>query len=608
MIHEALAFLKYPVRLRLPAAALILISVWLSLMVSSAGQSQQASGADPVAGRIAGLIGDGGEGQSPSPEIVDRALAAADAPDLAPADRLEILDGVAAALDDLGSVDVGAVFARREAAHLAVVGEPDLRWVELVEQRVRWLLDQSRAVEAYPLQKQAVDVAADHLGSRAPAMLPHLQLLRLTIERGGATARELRTVDRKIGQIETDDADLVAPVTMMGKRPDRPDEDAVEKVRVFYATNRQPASPRAWFGDRYFSGAVGPMRVGVAEVWVPQRSADPVARGTLWGFEIPPSRLKATVLTRIATIGDRTRFRTLLKRDAARGKEILIYIHGYNVSFSDSVRVTANLAVDLDVRGPSLAYSWPSLASVLGYWRDGAVIADPANRLAEQLQGLVGQIASDNPDARIFVLAHSMGNRVALRALAQLAAERPSTRLAGVVLASPDVPAAGYDMDAAAVATITGRLTLYASSKDLALRVSTLLNRDVRAGSPYSLSARSPGEKIDTTLDAAVAAGLSRDYLGHSDYLRGALIDLRSVMWSQVPADRRCILRPTRSYYAFQGASCALSDYSDALVTVRRLGSKERALQFAAANSQVAVSEGEARRWTRVQRLIESRF
>jgi len=53
----------------------------------------------------------------------------------------------------------------------------------------------------------------------------------------------------------------------------------------------------------------------------------------------------------------------------ARKPGVLLFVHGYNVSFEDAARRTGQLAYDLGFEGPTVFFSWPSRGSVTAYTR-----------------------------------------------------------------------------------------------------------------------------------------------------------------------------------------------------------------------------------------------
>lgn len=54
---------------------------------------------------------------------------------------------------------------------------------------------------------------------------------------------------------------------------------------------------------------------------------------------------------------------------ASTGKRAFIFVHGYNVTFEDAAKRTAQISYDLAFDGAPIFYSWPSqrLPTPLGY-------------------------------------------------------------------------------------------------------------------------------------------------------------------------------------------------------------------------------------------------
>jgi len=83
-----------------------------------------------------------------------------------------------------------------------------------------------------------------------------------------------------------------------------------------------------------------------------------------------------------------------------------------------------------------------------------------------------------------------------------------------IILAAPDIGVAQFRQLAESVARRSDRVTLYASSKDLALRASksALVNAEQRAGDSVPSLVIVPGiDSVDVSL-------LDTDFLGHSTY------------------------------------------------------------------------------------------
>ena len=152
-----------------------------------------------------------------------------------------------------------------------------------------------------------------------------------------------------------------------------------------------------------------------------------------------------------------------------------MFVHGFNVSFDDALRRGAQLMRDLNFDGTLAVFSWPSRGE---FWRYGTD-RKSADAAADRLVEFLDHLATLDAAGPIHAVAHSMGNRVLLPALARIAGRRAGAvreRLGEIVLAAPAVPEAEFAawLDAIAESRCGARFTLYASRVDKAMWVGFL--------------------------------------------------------------------------------------------------------------------------------------
>jgi esterase/lipase superfamily enzyme len=216
----------------------------------------------------------------------------------------------------------------------------------------------------------------------------------------------------------------------------------------------------------------------------------------------------------------------------------LLFVHGYNVTFEDAARRTAQMTYDLAFEGIPIFYSWPSKGSVTSYTIDEQTI----EWAQADFKGFLADIFARSDAQNIYLIAHSMGNRALTRAVASLLNENPEyrTRLKEVILSAPDIDAEVFKRDIAPALVATGRpITLYSSSEDLALIASKTVNGYPRAGDSGDGLIVVPGiETIDATC-------VDTSFLGHSYYAeaRSVLTDMFYLIRDDQRADRRFGLR-----------------------------------------------------------------
>lgn len=167
--------------------------------------------------------------------------------------------------------------------------------------------------------------------------------------------------------------------------------------------------------------------------------------------------------------------------EALRGRNTLLFVHGYNQTFEAASHDAAMLSNGIGFKGNTALFSWPSKAGLFdyGYDRESAMLArDP---LADSLAGVV----QDPFGARLHLVAHSMGTLVTLEAL-RIFRDRHGDagldRVGAIVLAAPDVDA---DLFRAAVGHLgpwRDRMTVITATNDRALDLSRRIAGRERAG------------------------------------------------------------------------------------------------------------------------------
>ncbi len=309
-------------------------------------------------------------------------------------------------------------------------------------------------------------------------------------------------------------------------------------VKVFYATDRNQTGSKDW--SNFYGHDRADLTFGTAQVSVPKRRDVGSLPTTGWYeyvFRIAPDPAKNLILESIDP-APRARFFDGLKQTVAKStlKEELIFIHGFNTSFEDGLYRAATLAVDLNINGASILYSWPSDGSVMGYVMDRDELTMKAKK---DLAAFIYDVATKTGAQKVHVIAHSMGNAYLLSALEQLQLDHPGARgiIDELIFASPDVDAEDFSDRAPAVAALAHRTTLYSSSADEALRLSQMVQGHARAGNHQPPLFVQNLQTIDTT-----KAQGSFDFIGHSDFAGPALDDFRSIVWLSLAAPKHCIL------------------------------------------------------------------
>lgn len=73
-------------------------------------------------------------------------------------------------------------------------------------------------------------------------------------------------------------------------------------------------------------------------------------------------------------------------------RQVLLYIHGYTVSYKRALRLAAQLKDDLKFEGLVILYSWPTMGQLLAYPRDRKVSKKSAPRLGELITTILREV------------------------------------------------------------------------------------------------------------------------------------------------------------------------------------------------------------------------
>jgi esterase/lipase superfamily enzyme len=255
---------------------------------------------------------------------------------------------------------------------------------------------------------------------------------------------------------------------------------------------------------------------GSCEISVPppqnRRPGDLSRPVSVWVFEAPENPDKHFMLRHVEEHKDKDAFyRSLSTQITASDVPMaLLFIHGYNVSFEDAIFRTAQLAVDLKFPGASMSFCWPSYADPVKYTFDeqNAEVSIPA------LREVLEDLATRSGAKSVHIIAHSMGNRVlagALRNMEPASRARNKEIFRELVLAAPDIDSRVFQSQVLPhIVENTGHCTLYASSRDRALRISRAFHNYQRLGETQ------PELVLAHGLDTIDASLVDTSLLGHS--------------------------------------------------------------------------------------------
>lgn len=159
-------------------------------------------------------------------------------------------------------------------------------------------------------------------------------------------------------------------------------------------------------------------------------------------------------------------------------RDIVVFVHGYNVSYVSGVYRHAQILHDFGRNAVGLHYSWPSAAKTSAYLYDRDSVQFSRDGLAATLE-----IAARSKAKSVAVVAHSMGTLLTMEALRQVALTGKTSvlrRISPLILAAPDIDERVFESQIAKIRPLPEPFIILASKKDKALK----LSRDLRGGTP----------------------------------------------------------------------------------------------------------------------------
>jgi esterase/lipase superfamily enzyme len=194
-------------------------------------------------------------------------------------------------------------------------------------------------------------------------------------------------------------------------------------------------------------------------------------------------------------------------------REVIVFVHGYNMSAAQGLVRMAQLQHDLNLPGIPALFSWPSAGSVLGYAYD----RDSTLFSRDAYERYLRAIARSQP-RRMILVAHSMGALLTMETLRQIALSDPGwieRNVGGVVLISPDIAVDVFRSQVARIGTLPEPFAIFVSKNDRALALAARVSGDdVRLG-----SVTNPADLADLNV-VLLDVSLFSQGIGHFDFGR----------------------------------------------------------------------------------------
>ncbi len=330
-----------------------------------------------------------------------------------------------------------------------------------------------------------------------------------------------------------------------------PKPQGVIEITTYYATNRKQNATNEP-GKVYGGEVASALQYGRATVSIPPtHTPGNFEMPTLWKLERNADASQHFVLRTVVPLGaDDARKEMTEKLQAMNSNALLVFVHGFKTGFTEAALRTAQMAHDLRFPGMAFFYSWPSANQIRSYWLDEEVA-----RLSESVFERLIEELSQLPVTDIYVVAHSMGNRIVGHALQARADKgKPTPKVKELLLAAPDINADVFNtVIAPKLAAMQGtHTTVYASSSDIALKASKIVHRFRRLGETTGGVLTYPGiDTIDATSASKAVQGFGHFYVVDSP---AVIKDIRAIIDRKGTAKLRGLSEvgaPPNSYWRF---------------------------------------------------------
>jgi esterase/lipase superfamily enzyme len=255
------------------------------------------------------------------------------------------------------------------------------------------------------------------------------------------------------------------------------------RIPIFVATTRQRSTIDS--GEMFSGERAAEVSYAAITVSIPPDGSRKV--GEVQWPAILPGDPRRDFVTVSADYLDRQAFTAsiaAIAKQTGRSK-VLVFVHGFNNRFDDAVYRFAQIVHDSKVPAIPVLFTWPSRGEMRlrAYTYD----RESANYSRDALENLLNMLVSYPGITEVNLLAHSMGNWVALEALrgrsmrgGQTLVSLKTDKLKNVMLVAPDVDVDVFRTQIQRMGAARPRIALFVSQDDAALN----LSRSIWGGIP----------------------------------------------------------------------------------------------------------------------------
>ncbi len=311
-------------------------------------------------------------------------------------------------------------------------------------------------------------------------------------------------------------------------------------VPVYYMTNRKKTGKEKW--AKFYGFERGPISFGISHVTIPKsHKIGQIEEPSLFSIK---NKKEHVTIDKLEQLDKDSFFEGLQdQRNTQKSqRKVFVFIHGFATHFAIATQRAAQIAFDLKFKGTPVVFSWPSQgsSSPLAYTAD----ENNMNWSMSTLKSFLLDILALSGASEIHLIAHSMGSRALAGALRSISTEMGTDQshlFSEIIFFAPDIDSDYFKKEIIPkIKKVSKGITLYASSNDMALKLSKTIHGDMpRAGDSGDMILVAP--EI-TTIDVSE---IDDSMDGHSYYSenRSVLQDLFLLLNFGFPSEKRNLLK-----------------------------------------------------------------
>ncbi len=260
-------------------------------------------------------------------------------------------------------------------------------------------------------------------------------------------------------------------------------------------------------------------------------------------FKIVSGKILEDIKKRSQYDKEKEKLQRLIKKQLSVSdkKEVILYIHGFNNSFSDAILNLADIWHFSGRYGVPLLYSWPAgIGGLLGYFTE----RESGEFTIFHLKEFLRILKETKEILKVHVIAHSRGTDIVTSAMRELIIESKAAgrspykeyKIASLTLAAPDLDfeVVRQRLIAEKFAQGFGQINIYTNSADGALGVAQKLMSGIRFGKLQRGTLGENETKIFRSIKHVNFINVTgvKGFLGHSYYRShpGALSDIIQII------------------------------------------------------------------------------